>query len=204
MLSILPKKCFTAIVTVLIYLLGTTSLLLAQRGYGRGRVNGTVMDDRGNPLDGVLIVLENTQGLQFKSDTDNDGVFSILGLGTGVWSLTASKEGYSSFSLQLEVRQLRRNSPVQIVLKKLSGFKGLFADKEAMELFRSDSVFRCGTGRSPSFRSVTRDDSPLSVGTSAGAFGGVAGSAVTCGSASPAGAGRGSAGSAAGCARSCG
>lgn len=98
------------------------------------------MDDRGNPLDGVLIVLENTQGLQFKSDTDNDGVFSILGLGTGVWSLTASKEGYSSFSLQLEVRQLRRNSPVQIVLKKLSGFKGLFADKEAMELFRSGEL----------------------------------------------------------------
>lgn len=107
----------------------------AQQGMGNGRINGVVVDEQGNSLEGVIIVVEFKGGLQFRGNSDKGGEFAVVGLGTGIWTLTASKQGYASFSEEIEVRQLKRNPPIKIVLRKLIGTDALFADKASIELF---------------------------------------------------------------------
>jgi hypothetical protein len=58
-------------------------LLPAQENLGKGRVNGTVADENGALMEGVLIVAE-IQGGKTKLDgkSDKKGRFAIAGLGT--------------------------------------------------------------------------------------------------------------------------
>lgn len=110
--------------------------LFGQEHMGKGRINGTVVDEKGQPLERVLIVVES---LKYKTKlegySDRKGRFAVAGMGTGQWRITATKEGYISSYLDMNVRQLRRNPPVNFTLKKLTGFAPSLADKESFEIF---------------------------------------------------------------------
>jgi tetratricopeptide (TPR) repeat protein len=109
---------------------------LAQEPMGKGRINGTVVDDNGQPLEGVLIVVESLEHeTKLEGYSDKKGRFAVAGMGTGQWRITATKEGYISSYLDMNIRQLRRNPPVDFTLKKLTGFAPRMADEESFELF---------------------------------------------------------------------
>jgi tetratricopeptide (TPR) repeat protein len=115
--------------------------LAAQQDMGKGRITGTVSDENGAPLEGVLVVAQSTRSeTKLEGRSDDKGRFAIAGLGTGMWRVTASLEGYRSASLDLNVRQLSQNPPVSFTLKKLSGMAAFAADKEGLALFEQGNA----------------------------------------------------------------
>ncbi|MGB7295456.1 MAG: tetratricopeptide repeat protein, partial [Candidatus Aminicenantales bacterium] len=67
--------------------------------------------------------------------SDEKGRFAIVGLGTGMWRIIVSLDGYQSASIEVNVRQLSQNPPIAFTLKKLSGMAAFAADEEGLALF---------------------------------------------------------------------
>jgi tetratricopeptide (TPR) repeat protein len=95
--------------------------LNAQENLGRGRVIGKVLDENKLPLAEAKILAQSLTALTTKLETQTDrkGNFAVGGMGTGMWRFTASKNGYQDAFLDVEVRQLRTNPPVVLVLKNI-------------------------------------------------------------------------------------
>ncbi len=125
-----------SIFALFLIILWTVPITSAQEHLGKGRISGKVIDENGNPVEGVLIVIES---LKYKTKlqgySDKKGHFAVVGMGTGYWRITASKKGYSSSSVDRDIKQLSRNTPVAFTLKKMSGFAALLADDESFELY---------------------------------------------------------------------
>jgi tetratricopeptide (TPR) repeat protein len=129
-------KIFSLCIGICFYLLFfTVPYVPAQEGLGKARITGTVLDEQGNPIEGVSIVLENVYNTKLDGSSDKRGHFAISGMGTGVWTLTATKDGYAPSSQQINVRQLRRNPPIEIIMKKLTGTAAFFSNEETMDMF---------------------------------------------------------------------
>jgi len=103
---------------------------------GKGRINGTVVDEKGQPVEGVLIIVESLKyKTKLQSSSDKNGHFAAMGMGSGYWRITASKKGYSSSYVDMNVSQLRRSPPITFTLKKMTGFAALMADEDSFQLF---------------------------------------------------------------------
>ncbi len=112
------------------------ALLPAQENLGKGRINGTVVDENSVPLEGVLVLAEAVGGkTRLEGTSDKKGRFAIAGLGTGVWKVTATLKGYGPAAQDMNVSQLSKNPPIAFVLKKLTGVSALSSDTEATKLF---------------------------------------------------------------------
>ena len=121
------------VLAILLALLPT--LLCAQAGRGKGRVRGTVKDEEGNPIAGAKIIADITRyETTFEAESDEKGRWAIMGMGTGAWRFTASKEGYLPAILNLQVSTLRSNPPVDFVLKKATPAEVLGGSEETREL----------------------------------------------------------------------
>jgi len=111
------------------------SVSFTQEHLGKGRITGTVVDENGQPLEGVLVLVK---GLKYEAElqgySDKKGRFAVAGMGTGKWRITASKKGYTSSSLDMNIRQLRRNPSITFTLKKITGFTSLKSDEESFQL----------------------------------------------------------------------
>jgi len=110
--------------------------LPAQENLGKGRISGTVVDENGALMGGVLVVAE-IQGGKTKLDetSDKTGRFAIGGLGTGVWKITASLKGYSPATMTMKVSQLSRNPMINLVIKKIKGLTALASDDLSSKMF---------------------------------------------------------------------
>ena len=98
------------------------STAAGQAGRGTARVNGTVVDEAGNPFPQAKIELVLIQNQEIKRDaiTDKKGQWALMGLGTGMWRVTASAPGYQPASVECNVKQLERNPVIALTLKKMS------------------------------------------------------------------------------------
>lgn len=115
-------------------LAGTSSLAQEQRG--RGRINGSVVDERGQPVGGATILVESmTTETKFEGTSDDEGHFAVAGMGTGNWRVTANKEGYTSSFVDIQVSQLKRNPPITLTLEKASGSVAMMTDEASFQLF---------------------------------------------------------------------
>ena len=94
-------------------------LLAAQEHMGRGRIAGQIVDETGAPVEGAKVVAESLEGgAKLGGATNKKGNFAIGGLGTGLWRITASKEGYINSFTEMSVAQLKTNPPVALTLRK--------------------------------------------------------------------------------------
>ena len=108
----------------------------AQENLGRGRISGDVVDDGGASIAGAKIVAESMQGSsKLEGVSDKKGHFAVAGFGTGMWRITASKEGYSPSWMEMEIRQLRANPPITFTLKKITGIAALKTDTQHLAIF---------------------------------------------------------------------
>lgn len=105
---------YLSFVTLSFFILCLT--VFAQEGRGMGRIFGTVVDDSGKPLEGVDIIIE-AKNFNFKTTTKSDkkGNWAVAGLGTGVFIITASKEGFNNTIMEAMVSQFK-NPPIKIVM----------------------------------------------------------------------------------------
>lgn len=95
-----------------VLILGSAAAGFAQEGRGKGRVRGEVKDPAGNPLDDVKITAVHAEfGTKFEGKSNDKGTWAIAGLGTGVFRITAEKDGYSPVYHETRVSQFSRNNP---------------------------------------------------------------------------------------------
>ncbi|NIM91872.1 MAG: tetratricopeptide repeat protein [Candidatus Aminicenantes bacterium] len=135
MLNISRNNRFLKGLGILFLFLGITSFSFSQAHLGKGRITGTVVDENGKPLEGVLIVVQSLRAkAKFESYTDKKGHFAVAGMGTGQWRVTASKEGYVSSYVDIPIRQLRKNPALSFILKKIKGPAGLKTNEESFQL----------------------------------------------------------------------
>lgn len=79
-----------------------------------GRIGGTVKDAQNNqPVKGATITAENPQASpsSFTATTDDKGRYSIIGLKTGTWKITAVAPGFQASSGNVPVRSLGAPMP---------------------------------------------------------------------------------------------
>ena len=84
-----------------------------------GRVGGTVKDDKGQPIKGATVVAENPAASpsSFTATTDDKGRYSIIGLRSGNWKITASAPGFPSIGGKCTIRTIGApNPPVDFTL----------------------------------------------------------------------------------------
>jgi tetratricopeptide (TPR) repeat protein len=122
-----------SLAAVVVVLLGAVPVL-AQTG----RIGGTVKDDKGQPLKGATVVAENPSASppSFTATTDDKGRFSIIGLRSGTWKLTASAPGFQPSTGQVPIRTIGApNPPVEFTLAAgASGPAGALAGVNTKEL----------------------------------------------------------------------
>lgn len=103
-----------------------------------GRVGGVVKDDKGQPLKGATVVAENPGASppSFTATTDDKGRFSIIGLRSGSWKLTASAPGFQPSVGQVPIRTIGApNPPVEFTLAPgATGPAGALAGVNTKEL----------------------------------------------------------------------
>ena len=108
----------------------------AQENLGRGRISGSVVDESGSPIEGAKIAVQSlTDRTKFDALSDAKGRFAIGGMGSGAWSITATRDGYAPATVEVTVSQLKPNTPATLTLKKLAGVEAFKADKGSQVLF---------------------------------------------------------------------
>lgn len=84
-----------------------------------GRIGGVVKDDKGQPIKGATVLAENPSSSpsSFNATSDDKGRWSIIGLRTGTWKITASAPGFQPSSGNVSVRTIGApNPPIELTL----------------------------------------------------------------------------------------
>lgn len=104
-------------------------LFLASSALAQSVVRGKVTDAQGKPVDGATVVFE-AEGVnrRVQTKTDKGGEFLQVGLQSGAYKVTASKEGVGSQTLPSTVRQ-GPNQALNFALTSSSSMSA--ADKQA-------------------------------------------------------------------------
>ncbi len=91
---------------------------------GRGRLQGTVKDESGKPVEGAKVTLrKGTDRVDPKTDgpapltTDKNGKWSTHGLAQGPWGVLIEKEGLIPSEGQVAVNEFGPAQPINVVLK---------------------------------------------------------------------------------------
>jgi tetratricopeptide (TPR) repeat protein len=98
--------------------------IYGQAWAGRGRLQGTIKDESGKPVEGAKVTLrKGTERVEAKNPgpdsilTDKNGKWSILGLGEGPWGVLIEKDGYIPSEGQAKVNEFGPAQPINITLK---------------------------------------------------------------------------------------
>ena len=113
---------------------------------GRGRLQGTIKDEQGRPVEGAKITLrKGTERVDPATDgpkqitTDKNGKWAILGLAQGTWGILIEKEGYLASEGQAPVNEFGAAQPINITLKVVP--------KEAIEAAQKQAEQSTATGQ---------------------------------------------------------
>lgn len=86
---------------------------------GMGRINGTVVDEAGEPMEGVKVRTATGSGEQIDCDTDAKGKWMLTGIGRGEWHVLVVKPGYGAKKLKVTVeREIDRSQDIRVTLSK--------------------------------------------------------------------------------------
>jgi tetratricopeptide (TPR) repeat protein len=109
----------------------------AQAGRGKARINGLILDEKGNPVASakVEIVLLQAEHPQRETTTDEKGEWAFIGLGSGNWQVTVSAPGYIPTVTTTFVSQIEKNPKVVLKLKKPEPAKDAVIRDEASLAF---------------------------------------------------------------------
>jgi tetratricopeptide (TPR) repeat protein len=113
------------VAAVLVCSLCATVPLLAQDWRGRGRLQGTVTDESGKPVEGAKITLRHNPKGPLKVEdpgpaplsTDKKGHWQMLGLAHGSWGVLIEKDGYIPSEGRANVEEEGIVPPLNVSLK---------------------------------------------------------------------------------------
>lgn len=107
---------------VLVLALITALPLAAQDWSGRGRVQGKVTNQDGNPLVGATVILHQAGSPDRGPDaltTNKKGAWSYLGLAGGAWTIMVQMEGFVPSEGTMNVTELGINPTVSMQLRPI-------------------------------------------------------------------------------------
>jgi tetratricopeptide (TPR) repeat protein len=121
MLSRIAK---TTVFLVALSLVAASVPVWGQAWAGRGRLQGTVKDESGKPVQGAKVTLRkdgdrvdaSTPGPDVIT-TDKNGKWSILGLAGGQWGILIEKEGFIPSEGRTPVNEFGPAQPINVTLK---------------------------------------------------------------------------------------
>jgi tetratricopeptide (TPR) repeat protein len=104
-------------------------LMLSAAALAQSVVRGKVVDGQGKPVEGATVLFEaENANRKTETKTDAKGEFLQVGLQSGGYNVTASKQGVGAQSLKSNVRQ-GPNNPLNFTISAASGMSA--ADKES-------------------------------------------------------------------------
>lgn len=133
----MKAKIFLKLSLIILISFLSVTYTIAQAGRGRGRMNGEVTDEEGNPIvsANVVITLLPNEKIKRETTTNKKGKWAIIGLGTGDWRVTASAEDHLPASQIIYVSQVERTPKITLALKKIKpSEKPLIEDETSLEL----------------------------------------------------------------------
>jgi tetratricopeptide (TPR) repeat protein len=93
-----------------------SSRAAAQQWTGKGRIEGKITNEKGEPIaDAVVNLRKKGEGPQLK--TGKNGRWAYLGLTGGAWDVDVSAPGYETFKTTVQLSELTRIPPMDIRLK---------------------------------------------------------------------------------------
>ena len=100
-------------------LIGFAGERAAAQSRGLGALAGTVTEEGGGGIAGVLVKLPLPDGSSIEAKTDDSGKWNVNGVGKGEFHMVIYKEGYATKTVKLIVeKETMRPEPVKIALKK--------------------------------------------------------------------------------------
>jgi tetratricopeptide (TPR) repeat protein len=128
----------TLILALLVFL--AAGFLAAQDYKGKGRVQGIVLDQDNNPLEGVHVKLFSTKANGgFEVSSDKEGKWLAAWMASGAWNVDFEKIGYEPKKLQIDIAEQRKNPDVKVNLKKIEGL--VLSDDLKELLNKSNQLF---------------------------------------------------------------
>jgi tetratricopeptide (TPR) repeat protein len=128
--------------TILVLSLALLVSVLSAQVYlgGRGRLTGLVMDQKGQPIEGVTVKLfaVKHQG-GFSVETGKEGKWAATMLSGGEWNLDFEKMGYAPFRTSVTVKELERLPEIKVVLQKVEGL--VLSDELKKALGEANQLF---------------------------------------------------------------
>ncbi|HVS66837.1 MAG TPA: tetratricopeptide repeat protein [Thermoanaerobaculia bacterium] len=113
---------------------GSLATLAAQDWAGRGRVQGIVSDEEGEPVKGAIVRLFKG-GLEGPGpeplETNARGRWSYLGLGGGSWTVEIEYPGYAISEVSIPVSEFGNNETLLVQLERPAQVAARTGDKEA-------------------------------------------------------------------------
>lgn len=108
-------------------------LSFAQAGRGTARIGGVIVDENGNPISSakIIIYFQGKEEISRQAKSDKKGRWSIIGLGSGDWRVTASAEGYIPTRFDLNVSQININPAITLTLKKVKPSESSIIEDES-------------------------------------------------------------------------
>lgn len=102
-----------------------------------GSLAGTIVDEEGNPVEGVAVTITPEASLSSRPrelTTNDEGDFLVAGLTPGRYTLSYAKEGFEQATQQVQIGIAERNRLGEIVLPRLAEGR---VDPEALENFNA-------------------------------------------------------------------
>jgi len=111
----------------------------AQAGRGKARIAGIVLDEQKNRIASSKIVIElrGRDTAVRETTTDQKGEWSLIGLGSGNWRITATADGYVPATMIYFVSQIGRNPKITLTLQKIietEAGDGIIKDEASLDL----------------------------------------------------------------------
>jgi len=97
----------------------TAAFAQAQDWRGMGRLAGTVVDDKGAPIEGVTVKAvrgESNAGPTVK--TNKKGEFVLAGVNGGNWNIDFEKDGFEPTKKSASFQEHDRNAPMAITMRR--------------------------------------------------------------------------------------
>jgi tetratricopeptide (TPR) repeat protein len=93
----------------------------AQDWKGQGRIEGKVMDDKGQPLADVVIRLELPGRGKTEIKSDKKGKWVLGGAAGGNWNIDFDSPGFQTKRIVTSVLEQTRGRPIEVQLEKIPG-----------------------------------------------------------------------------------
>jgi thioredoxin-like negative regulator of GroEL len=139
------KPAFITTIITVVILIAAALPALAQDWRGQGRVTGTVTASDGTPIVGCQVKATHQQYQDGPTvETDDKGKWTISGIRGGTWLIDFFHPDYEPYGLSVEISNVRRGKPIDVVLEPAKGVIGGVDEALAEELKAAEDLYNAG------------------------------------------------------------